>query len=101
LLNIHSQLIIAVIRAIATTPWSNKVLPFQTSSWDSGHGEGEVLLAPHIHEIIQLYIDIGLANNMVLMATEIGHRSKELDESYMRLCTNTAEGAKKILSLFK
>ena len=84
---------------IATTPWCNKVLPFQTSSWDSGHGEGEVLLASHIHKIIQLYIDIGLANNIVWMATEIGHRSEELDESYIRLCTNIAERAKKILSL--
>jgi len=87
--------------AIATTPWSDKILPFQTSSWDSGHGEGEALLAPHIHEIIQLYIDIGLANNIVWMATEIGHRSKELDESYIRLCTNIAERAKKILSILK
>lgn len=87
--------------AIANTPWSNQVLPFQTSSWDSSHGEGEGLLAPHIHEIIQLYIDIGLANNIVWMATEIGHRSKELDESYIRLCTNIAERAKKILSLLK
>ena len=84
--------------AIATKPWSDKMLPFQTSSWDSMHAEDEPLLTSHIHELIQLYVDIGLANNIVWMATEFGHRSKELDESYIKLCANIAERIKKIMS---
>ena len=82
---------------IATTPWSDKVLPFQTSSWDSKHAEDEPLLTLHFQELIQLYVDVGLANNIAWMATELGHRSKELDESYIRLCISIAERLKGIV----
>ena len=85
--------------AIATTPWSDKVLSFKTSSWDSGHGREETILSDHIQEIMQLYIDIGLANNIAWMATEIGHRSKDLDESYIKLCAKIAERISDIMSL--
>jgi hypothetical protein len=85
--------------AIAATPWSDKVLPFKTSSWDSGHGKDEKILSDHIQEIMQLYIDIGLANNIAWMATEIGHRSKDLDESYIKLCAKIAERTRDIMSL--
>ena len=81
---------------IATTPWSDKLLPFQTSSWDSKHAEDEPLLTSHIQDLIQLYIDVGLANNIVWMVTEFGHRSKELDESYMKLCASIAGRIKEI-----
>ena len=86
-------------RVFANTPWSGKVLPFQTSSWDSKHAEDEPLLTPHFQELIQLYVDVGLANNIAWMATEFGHRSKELDESYIRLCTSIAERIKGIVPL--
>jgi len=82
--------------SIATTLWSDKLLPFQTSSWDSKHTEDEPLLTSHIQDLIQLYIDVGLANNIVWMVTEFGHRSKELDESYMKLCASIAERIKEI-----
>jgi hypothetical protein len=45
-----------------------------------------------------LYVDVGLANNIVWLATEIGHRSKELDESYIKLCASIAERIQNILS---
>ena len=76
---------------VATLPWTDKLLPFQTSVWDSKHGEGEPLMITHLYELIQLYVDIGLANNIVWLATELGHRSKELDESYIKLCKGIAE----------
>ena len=82
--------------SIATTLWSDKLLPFQTSSWDSKHTEDEPLLTSHIQDLIQLYIDVGLANNIVWMVTEFGHRSKELDESYMKLCASIAGRIKEI-----
>ena len=68
-----------------------KLLPFQTTVWGSNHGEGEPLMITHLYEFIQLYVDIGLANNIVWLATELGHRSKELDESYIKLCKGIAE----------
>ena len=51
--------------------------------------------------MIQLYVDISLANNVVWLATEIGHRSKELDESYMKLCSGIAERIKGIIPVVK
>ena len=85
--------------AIATIPWSDKLLPFQTSCWDSRPAEDEPLLTTYFEDLIQLYIDVGLANNIVWMATEFDHRSKELDESYMKLSASIAEGIKHMMSL--
>jgi hypothetical protein len=83
--------------AVATMPWSDKLTSFQTKCWDTKHGEYEPLLTAHHQELIQLYVDIGLANNIVWLATEIGHRSKELDESYVKLCDGIAESIKRIM----
>jgi hypothetical protein len=83
--------------AIATATWADKLLPFQTSCWDANHGESEPLLTAHHQDLIQLYVDIGLANNIVWLSTEIGHRSKELDESYIRLCAGIAERLKRVV----
>lgn len=84
---------------IATTPWADKLLSFQTGCWNTTHGEGEPLLIAHHQDLIQLYVDIGLANNIVWLATEMGHRSKELDDSYIKLCANIAEKIKMLMSL--
>jgi len=87
--------------AIATTLWSDKLMPFQTARWDAKRGEDEPLLTSRVQELTQLYqlyVDVGLANNIVWLANEIGHRSKELDESYIKLCVSIAERIKKILS---
>ena len=84
--------------AIAGRPISDKMVPFQTKCWDSKHGESDLFLNAHYQELIQLYVDIGLANNIVWLATEINHRSKELDESYIRLCSGIVENIKKVLA---
>ena len=76
---------------------SADMLSFQTVSWDSKHGESETSLKVSNQELIQLYVDIGLANNIVWLSTEVGHRSNELDESYVRLCNGIAERIKKVL----
>jgi hypothetical protein len=85
--------------AIATRPWSDQLLPFQTSCWDSRPAEDEPLQTTYFEDLIQLYIDVGLANNIVWMATEFGHRSKELDESYMKLSASIAERIRHLMSL--
>ena len=82
--------------AVASMPWADKLISFQTKCWDTGHGEFEPLLATHRQELIQLYVDIGLANNIVWLASEIGQRSKELDASYIRLCAGIADNIKRI-----
>jgi len=82
---------------IASTPWADKLISFQTKCWNNNHGEFNPLLTTHHQELIQLYVDIGLANNIVWLATEIGHRSKELDDSYIKLCSGIADNIQKIL----
>jgi signal peptidase I len=82
---------------IATAPWVNKLRSFQTECWDAKHGEYELLLTAHHQELTQLYFDISLANNIVGLATEIGHRSRELDESYIKLCSGIAENLKRLV----
>jgi hypothetical protein len=82
---------------IATAPWKDTPVPFQTTNWDAKHGKVEPGLVTHLQDLIQLYVDISLANNVVWLATEIGHRSKELDESYIKLCRGIAERIKGIV----
>jgi hypothetical protein len=83
--------------AIATMPWTGKPLPFQTACWDIKQNTNGSFFTNHLKEWIQVYADISLANNIVWMATEIGHRSHELDESYLKLCGSIAEGIKAVM----
>jgi hypothetical protein len=83
--------------AVATTPWADKLISFQTRSWDANRGAAEPTALSHLQELIQLYVDIDLANNVVWLATEMNHRSKELDESYIKLCAGIAERIQKIM----
>ena len=83
--------------SIATTPWADKLISFQTRSWDANRGAAEPTALSHLQELIQLYVDIDLANNIVWLATEMNHRSKGLDESYIKLCAGIAERIQKIM----
>ena len=83
--------------AIATTPWADKPILFQTEYWDNEQEKIEPVIESHLQELIQLYFDIDLANNVVWMATEMNHRSKELDESYIKVCAGIAERIQKIV----
>jgi hypothetical protein len=82
---------------IATSPWTDKPILFQTTCWDATHEKVEPGLVEHLHDLIQLYVDISLANNVVWLSTEIGHRSEELDQSYIRLCAGIAKRIKGIV----
>jgi len=85
--------------AIATAPWASKLTPFQTTFWDDGdHLRVEPLLANHQEEIAQVYIDIRLANSIVWLSNEVGHRSADLDESYRQLCNKIAERLRKVIT---
>jgi hypothetical protein len=84
--------------AIATAPWGSKLTPFQTTFWDGGYLKNEPLLANHQEEVAQVYIDIRLANSIVWLSNEVGHRSADLDESYKQLCVKIAERLKKAIT---
>jgi len=78
----------------------NKPIPFKTACWDNKPEKVEPNLASHLQDLIQLYVDISLANDVVWLATELGHRSKELDESYLKLCSGIADRIKNIIPAF-
>jgi hypothetical protein len=85
---------------ISTAIWRDKPIPFKTACWDNKPEKVEPNLASHLQDLIQLYVDISLANNVVWLATELGHRSKELDESYLKLCSGIADRIKNIIPVF-
>ena len=85
---------------ISTALWRDKPIPFKTACWDNKPEKVEPNLASHLQDLIQLYVDISLANNVVWLATELGHRSKELDERYLKLCSGIADRIKNIIPAF-
>jgi len=82
---------------IATAPWKRQADAFSNSLLDAKLEKVEPSLMSHLQDLIQLYVDISLANNVVWLETEIGHRSKELDESYIKLCSGIAQRIKGIV----
>jgi len=88
-------------RRIATEPWAGKLLPFQTSVWDTSPDKIHILPA-NIQEILtETYTDIRLANSIVWLSTELGRRSHNLDENYMKLRTTIAERLDRIKPLLE
>ena len=76
---------------IAATPWTGKLLPFQTYVWDAECGEVDCLPANSQSELVEAYADMHLANRIVWLSTDVGRRSKDLDESYIKMCAQIAE----------
>ena len=87
--------------AIATMPWAGKLLPFQTSVWDTSRDEIDSLLADLKEALTEAYADMRLANSIVWLSTEVGRRSNDLDESYIKLCTKIAERLDRVLPSLK
>ncbi len=86
---------------IASKPWTGELLSFQTQVWDANQDGAHRLPADLRENITQAYVDIRLANSIVWLSTEIGHRSQTLDENYMKMCTNIAERLDRITTLLK
>jgi hypothetical protein len=85
-------------QAIATTPRGDKLISFQNKCWNTAHGRFEGLDVNINQELIQLYADINSANHIVWMGNEIGHRSQDLNESYLKLRTSIANRISNVLS---
>ena len=83
--------------SIATTPWEGKLIAFQTKAMDSNRAKIESLDPALKDELIEAYTDIHLANTLVWLSMDVGHRSKDLDESYLKLCNKIAERLGRVL----
>ena len=77
--------------AVAATPWMGKLSPFRTDVWDAGCGDEDYLPSNCQHELVEAYADMHLANKIVWLSTDVGRRSKDLDESYIKMCAQITE----------
>jgi len=88
-------------RRIATEPWTDKLLPFQTHVWDTNQDEVHRLTPSLREDLTEAYLDMRQANDIVWVSTELGHRSHTLDEHYMKVCTRIATRLERITPLLK
>jgi len=77
--------------AIATATWTGKLSSFQTKVMDANRSRIDPLAVDLKTRLAEAYTDIRLANTLVWLSMDVGHRSKDLDESYLRLCNKIAE----------
>jgi hypothetical protein len=82
---------------IATTPWTGTPLQFVTSTMDKNPDQFDSLKVQNHDDLREAYTDMAMANNIVWLVTELGTNSKELEESYVKLCAKVAERLHKIL----
>lgn len=80
---------------ISTKPWSGKLLPFQTNVWDTNQDIYTITANIRL-DLTQTYADISLANSIVRLSIELGHRRQDLDDKYRELCTSIAERLNRI-----
>lgn len=86
---------------IATEPWMDELLHFQTHVWDTNQDEVHRLTANLREDLTQAYLDMRQANDIVWLSTELGHRSHTLDEHYMKVRTRIAARLERIMPLLK
>jgi hypothetical protein len=81
--------------AIATAPWTGKLESFQTRVLEANRTIVESLPPELQEDIREAYTDMRLANTLVWLSMDVGHRSKDLDESYLKLSNKIAERLQK------
>jgi hypothetical protein len=82
---------------IATTPWTGTPLQFVTSTMDKNPDKFDAIHVQNHDDLREAYTDMAMANNIVWLVTELGTNSKELEDSYIKLCAKVAERLYNIL----
>ncbi len=88
-------------RRIAIEPWTGNLVAFQTGVWEANRDEVHTLPASLREDLNHAYLDMRLANSIVWLSTELGRRSPNLDDNYVKLCTSIAAKLDKVVSLLK
>jgi len=86
---------------IASDPRTGELVLFPTSLWNNNKQQVSDSPADLREDLVQAYIDIGLANNIVWMSTELNFRSQNLDDQYVKLCAKIAARLDRIMPLLK
>lgn len=83
--------------AIATTPVTSNLVNFKVEIWNTRSSEFNALNADLMAELLEAYVDMMLANNVVWLVTELGRESPHLKDSYTQLSTKVAQRLQRIM----
>lgn len=75
---------------IASESLTGTLAPFQTEVWDAQQFTANDLPNNLLNELERLYIDIKIWNNLVWLATELGHQRHSLREEHQKLLSGLA-----------
>ena len=93
ILPVKSEILIEVENnlAVATSPWTGKMASFETEAWDDSGGKVESVPSELYGDLMEAYADMRLANTLVWLSSDVGRKNKDLDQSYLTLCTKISE----------
>lgn len=81
--------------AIATNP--SNLVNFKVESWNTKRSEFNAVNADLMAELVEAYVDMMLANNVVWLVTELGRESPHLKDSYTQLSIKVAQRLQRIM----
>ena len=80
---------------------SDKLLPFQTHTWDVSPDALKMLSVNLQWELTQAYLDMYIANNIIWFLDEFDRKSPVLDDQYMKMCNQIAAKLSRIIPMLK
>ncbi len=83
---------------IAKFPHGGKLATFNTTVFEANLRQSEILPPELKDELAEAYTDMTLANVLVGLSTDIGSESREIYDSYARLCGKIAERLEKAVA---
>ena len=83
--------------SIASRPSINSLVSYQTDVWSNKRNEFNGISRENMDVLIEAYVDMMLANNVVWLVNELGRDSQDLKDSYARLSSKVAERLTRIM----
>ena len=80
---------------------SDKLLPFQTHTWDVSPDALKMLSVNLQWELTQAYLDMYIANNIIWFLDEFDRKSPVLDNQYGKMCNQIAAKLSRIIPMLK
>ena len=81
---------------IVTEFSGDNLLPLQSDVWDAGRYSAQKLPVNLREQLVQVYSDIHLVNQIARVSTKLGYRSSFLNERYGKRVTSIAERLQRI-----
>jgi hypothetical protein len=83
--------------AIATSPWMGKLTPFQIKVMGNNRSRFDALQPDLREDLTEAYTDMHLANTLAWLSMDVGRKSKDMDESYLKLCNKIAARLERVI----